>query len=218
MASSLRFALRRLGHQQGVRSRHRLRLGGAPLVAVRTFNPHLLNEAALRVKALGENSIYVNYVEEAPVAPGLTELEPSKESLQLLGQAMQEMEKKGINAIPVWQLGDSPGKLISMAAKELGVDTVMIGTTGRIGLIIVTTLFWRACQAKPRADCDYLSVWVVFWGKVIIMARRGRERKNLLLKFRKKWRRSNHKKERTRFRLMLPSQASGGPTQVQPED
>ena len=45
------------------------------------------------------------------------------------------MEKKGINGIPIWQLGDSPGKLISLAAKELGVNTVMIGTTKRSGLI-----------------------------------------------------------------------------------
>ncbi len=105
------------------------------LVAIRSFNSHLLNEAVLRMKALGENTIYINYVEEAPIAPGLTELEPSKESLELLGQAMREMEKRGINAIPVWQLGTSPGKLISTAAKELGVDTVMIGTTKRSGLI-----------------------------------------------------------------------------------
>ena len=105
------------------------------LVAIRTLNPHLLNEAALRVKALGENSLYIHYIEEAPVAPGLTEFEPSKESIELLGQAMQELEKKGINAIPVWQLGDNPGKLISLAAEELGVNTVMIGTTRRSGLI-----------------------------------------------------------------------------------
>ncbi len=105
------------------------------LVAIRSVNPYLLNEAAMRVKAMGESSLYISYVEEAPVAPGLTELEPSKESLELLSQAMHEMEKKGINAIPVWQLGNSPGKLISLAAKELGVTTVMIGTTKRSGLI-----------------------------------------------------------------------------------
>ena len=105
------------------------------LVAIRNLNTHLLDEAALRLKALGERSVYISYVEEAPLSPELTEVEPSKESLQLLGQAMLEMQKKGINAIPIWQLGDNPGKLISSAAKELGVDTVMIGTTRRSGLI-----------------------------------------------------------------------------------
>ena len=105
------------------------------LVALRNLNHHLLNEAALRVKALGENSVYLSYVEEAPISPEMTEAEPSKESIELLSQAMHEMEKKGLNAIPIWQLGESPGKLISIAAKELGVDTVMIGTTKRSGLI-----------------------------------------------------------------------------------
>ena len=105
------------------------------LVAIRNLNLHLLNEAALRAKALGESSLYVSCVEEAPIVPDMTEFEPSKASLELLSQAMKEMEKKGINAIPVWQLGDDPGKLISSAARELGVDTVMIGTTKRSGLI-----------------------------------------------------------------------------------
>jgi len=79
--------------------------------------------------------VYINYVDEAPISPELKELEPSKESLEVLGGAMQEMAKKGINAIPVWQSGENPGKLISLAAKELGVNTVMIGTTRRSGLI-----------------------------------------------------------------------------------
>ena len=105
------------------------------LVAIRNLNHHLLSEAALRVKAMGETSVYINYVEEAPVSVDLMEAEPSKESLELLGQAVHEMEKKGINAIPVWQMGDSAGKLISNAAKELGVDTVMIGVSRRSGLI-----------------------------------------------------------------------------------
>ena len=104
-------------------------------VAIRNVNQHMLNEAALRIKALGENSVYIGYVEEAPVSPELVEVEPSQESLQLLGQAMHEMEKKGVNAIPVWQIGDSAGTMISNAARELGVDTVMIGTTRRSGLI-----------------------------------------------------------------------------------
>ena len=105
------------------------------LVAIRNLNYHLLDEAALRVKAMGETSIYINYVEEAPVSSELLEAEPSKQSLDLLGKAVHEMEKKGINAIPVWQMGASAGKMISSAARELGVDTVMIGTTRHSGLI-----------------------------------------------------------------------------------
>lgn len=106
------------------------------LVAMRAFNPYLLEEAALRSKARGENSIYLAYVEESPPSRDLpTELEPSPESLRLLSQAQKAMEAKGMTALPVWRLGDNPGKLIADTARELGVDTVMIGATQRSALI-----------------------------------------------------------------------------------
>jgi len=50
-------------------------------------------------------------------------------------QAQKEMEAKGITAVPVWRFGEDPGKLIADAARELGVSTVMIGTTKRSALI-----------------------------------------------------------------------------------
>lgn len=105
------------------------------LVALKTFNPFLLEEAALRVKAKGENSIYLTYVEESPPSRDLpTELEPSPQSLELLGQAQKEMEARGITAVPIWRLGENPGKLIADAAQQLEVSTVMIGTTKRSAL------------------------------------------------------------------------------------
>ena len=106
------------------------------LVALRTFNPVLLDEAALRVKARGENSIYLSYVEPMPDFTELPEeVEPSKESIELLAHAQNEMEKQGITAVPVWQAGEDAGKLIAMAANELNVETVLIGATKRSGLM-----------------------------------------------------------------------------------
>ncbi len=106
------------------------------LLALKTVNPYLLDEAALRTQALGENSLYINYVEEVPPYVELpAELEPSPESLEVLAKAQQELEKKGITAVPVWQMGENPGKLIAHTARELGVKTVMIGTTRRSALI-----------------------------------------------------------------------------------
>ncbi|MBI1977205.1 MAG: amino acid permease [Candidatus Omnitrophica bacterium] len=105
------------------------------LVALKSINPFLLEEAAIRVKAKGENSIYLTYVEETPPARDLpSEIEPSPNSLELLGQAQKEMEAKGITAVPVWRFGENPGKLIADAARELEVKTVMIGTTKRSAL------------------------------------------------------------------------------------
>ena len=105
------------------------------LVALKTLNLHLLEEAALRVKAMGENSIYLAYVEESPPSMDLpTELTPSAQSLELLNHAQKDMEAKGITAVPIWRLGEDPGKLIADTARELDVNAVMIGVTKRSAL------------------------------------------------------------------------------------
>ncbi len=106
------------------------------LVALKSLNPTLLEEAALHVKAKGENSVYLSYVEETPPTPELpTEMEPSRESLEVLSGAQAEMEKLGITAVPIWQVGDNPGRLIARAAQELNVSSVAIGATKRSALI-----------------------------------------------------------------------------------
>jgi amino acid transporter len=103
------------------------------LVALRTLNMNLIEEAALRAKALGENAVYLDVVEEAP--GGMTdmpaEMEPAVASVELLSRAQEEMEKRGITGVPIWQMGPSAGRMIAQAAGDLGVKTVMIGVTRR---------------------------------------------------------------------------------------
>ena len=80
------------------------------LVSLRSLNNHLLAEAALRAKALGESAVYLNYVEQTPPSAELpTEVEPSRESVKLLADAEAELEKQGMTGIPIWQFGDDPG-------------------------------------------------------------------------------------------------------------
>lgn len=125
------------------------------LVAIKGLNPHLLEEAALRVKAKGENSIYLTYVEESPPSRDLpAELEPSSKSLEILGRAQKEMETQGITAVPVWRFGEDPGKLIADAARTLGVNTVMIGTTKRSALtnLVRGDVFRTLARHLPK-DC-----------------------------------------------------------------
>lgn len=106
------------------------------LVGLKQLNMSLLKEAALRAKALHENAVYLDYVEEVPSAMELpTELEPSPESLKVLDAAQKEIEQLGVTGIPIWQAGDMAGRQIARAADELGVDTVMIGTTKRSALL-----------------------------------------------------------------------------------
>lgn len=105
------------------------------LVSLRALNKNLLEEASLRVKALGESSLYLNYVEEVPSDSELPqELEPSQESVDILGQAQKFLESRGITAVPIWQMGYDPGRMIVRAARELEVGAVFIGATRRSAL------------------------------------------------------------------------------------
>ncbi|HTL48113.1 MAG TPA: APC family permease [Verrucomicrobiae bacterium] len=105
------------------------------LVALRSVNKLLLKEASLRCRALGENAVYIGYVEESPKMIEFSDaVEPSPESLKLLGEAQKEMEVLGIMGLPIWQFGADPGHLIAKAARELEVNTLMIGTTKRNAL------------------------------------------------------------------------------------
>jgi nucleotide-binding universal stress UspA family protein len=128
---------------------------GSSLVAIKSFNPLLLEEAALRVKARGENSVYLTYVEETPPASDLpTEVEPSVKSLEILWKAQKEMETKEITAVPIWRFGVDPGKLIADAALELGVSTVLIGTTKRSALVnLLRGDVFRSLAKHLPSDC-----------------------------------------------------------------
>ena len=55
--------------------------------------------------------------------------------MELLAAAQKEMEAQGITGVPVWRFGRDPGWLIADAARRLGVNTVMIGTTKRTALV-----------------------------------------------------------------------------------
>ncbi len=125
------------------------------LIALKSFNPAVLNEAALRVKALGENSVYLSYVEEAPTVSELPEeIEPSAYSVALLARAQKAMEDRGITALPVWQIGDDPGRLIAKAAQELKVSAVVIGTTKRSALVnLLRGDVLRTLARRLPSDC-----------------------------------------------------------------
>ncbi|MFA5168145.1 MAG: universal stress protein [Candidatus Omnitrophota bacterium] len=130
------------------------------LVALKSFNPVLLEEAALHVKAMGESSVYLSYVEEIPPSPELpTEMEPSRESVVVLAKAQEEMEKLGITAVPIWQVGDNPGRLIARAAQDLDVKTVAIGATKRSALIsLLRGDVLRTLAHSLRKECHLLIV------------------------------------------------------------
>ena len=105
---------------------------GSTLVAVKAVTPRLVAQAVLRALSKHEQVIYALYIEEKP--PGWaypTEVEPSRQAVKILKRAVEEFEKKGITAVPLWNLGDDPAALIVKTAKDLNLGTVMIGATRR---------------------------------------------------------------------------------------
>ena len=105
---------------------------GSTLVAIKTINADFLNEAALHAKGKGENVVYTLFVEEKP--PGWAypdEMEPSKEAVDMLKAASKVLEEKGLTCMPLWAFGHNAGQLIVQTAKDLNLDTVMIGATRR---------------------------------------------------------------------------------------
>ncbi len=105
---------------------------GTTLVAVKAVNPAFLEEASLHAKGKRENVVYALYVEEKP--PGWAypeEVEPSTQAVDVLRQAVQEFEGRGITAVPLWALADNAGRYIVHTANTLNLDTVMIGATRR---------------------------------------------------------------------------------------
>lgn len=105
---------------------------GSTLVALKTVSPSLVDEAVTHAKGKGEKVVYTLFVEEKP--PGWAypdEVEPSREAVQVLNSAVEEFGKHGITAVPLWNLGENAGAQIVKAAKELDLNTVMIGSTRR---------------------------------------------------------------------------------------
>lgn len=124
------------------------------MVALKYMNMNLIEEAVMRAKASGQNTVYLSYVDDAPASSVLLdEVEPSPESIHVFSTAQAELEKQGVTAVPVWQIGADPGRLIADAAKALAVKTVVIGTTKKSALVnMIRGEVFRALARKLPAE------------------------------------------------------------------
>jgi len=105
---------------------------GSTLVSLKAVSGTLVEKAAAHAKGKGENVVYALFVEEKPPGWAFPDVvEPSRPAVKILNQAIEAFEKKGITAVPLWNLGDDPGAIIVKTATELDLDTVMVGATKR---------------------------------------------------------------------------------------
>ncbi len=101
------------------------------LVAVRSANLRLFQEALARARGTGDTAIYVIYVDEIPGLFFPPKSGPSREALQVLQGAVDYFRQAGVTAIPIWRMGHDAGASLAGAARKLGVGAVMVGTSQR---------------------------------------------------------------------------------------
>lgn len=102
------------------------------LVALRGPNALLLSEAVRRERGRGGNTIYALYVEERPgLFVGSAANEPDPEGRETLLFAARVAQSEGASLLPIWTISYSAAEGIARAARDLGVDTVMMGVSRR---------------------------------------------------------------------------------------
>lgn len=102
------------------------------LLAVRGESSRLIQAGITRAKGRGESALYCIYVEEWPgLFNGETPHLPNEEGIQTLRQALQEVRGKNMEIIPIWAISHHAADAIAKAARELGVDAVLIGASRR---------------------------------------------------------------------------------------
>ncbi len=101
------------------------------LIALRGPNRNLCAEAARRARGMGDAAVYVVFVDEMPGLFFPPRTGPSDDAQDVLNAAVYDLNKEGVEAVPVWRIAHDAGASIAEAAEELGVGCVIMGTTQR---------------------------------------------------------------------------------------
>ena len=101
------------------------------LVAVRAANLRLFQEALARARGAGDASVYVIFVDEIPGLFFPPKAGPSREARQVLQAAVDYFKQAGFTAVPIWRMAHDAGASVAGAARKLGMEAVMVGTSQR---------------------------------------------------------------------------------------
>lgn len=111
------------------------------MVSLRYVNPKLLKAAARSARGEKQTNVYVVYVDEVPGLYTPLDIRPSKEAVEVLGQAVKLLAEEGVTAIPIWRLAEDAGRAVADAATHLKVTSVFVGSSRR-------TFFWRMIRGR----------------------------------------------------------------------
>ena len=101
------------------------------LIALRSANLRMFQEALARVRGCGENAVYLIFVDEIPGLFFPPNTGPSREAREVLAVAVEYFKEAGMVAIPLWRMAHDAGASLAGAARRLGVDAVLLGTSQR---------------------------------------------------------------------------------------
>jgi amino acid transporter len=101
------------------------------LVSMRAPNLRLFQEAAARARGSGEQAVYLLFVDEIPGLFFPPKTGPSREAREVLAASADFFRRAGLTAVPVWRMAHDAGAAIAGAARKLGVEAVMVGTSQR---------------------------------------------------------------------------------------
>jgi nucleotide-binding universal stress UspA family protein len=101
------------------------------LVALRSANLRMLQEASARVRGCGESAVYMIFVDEIPGLFFPPNTGPSREAREVLAVAAEFFKEAGLVAIPIWRMAHDAGASLAGAARRLGVEAVLVGTSQR---------------------------------------------------------------------------------------
>jgi amino acid transporter len=101
------------------------------LVSMRAPNLRLFQEAAARARGKGEQCVYLLFVDEVPGLFYPPKTGPSREARDVLATSADFFRRAGLTAVPLWRMAHDAGASIAGAARKLGVEVVMVGTSQR---------------------------------------------------------------------------------------
>jgi amino acid transporter len=101
------------------------------LVALRSANPRLFQEAASRARGGDEKAVYLIFVDEIPGLFFPPNTGPSREAREVLALGVEFFRHAGLVAIPIWRMAHDAGASLAGAARRLEVETVLVGTSQR---------------------------------------------------------------------------------------
>lgn len=101
------------------------------LVALRGQNRNLCRESVRRARGAGDAAVYVIFVDEVPGLFFPPRTGPSDDAIDVLNGAVYDVNREGMEAVPIWRIAHDAGASIAEAAEALGIRCVLMGTTAR---------------------------------------------------------------------------------------